>query len=60
LTLGFALAWPAFATGPALVDRGLAQASLNNVCGDYRGNVRWSLYESEFLRYDFQVSAAAS
>jgi hypothetical protein len=54
--LGFVLAWPAFADGPApVVDRGLPQANLNNVSGDYRSNIRWSLYDSGFLGDDFTV-----
>ncbi len=58
LALGLALAGPVFAAGPALVvDRGLPQANLNNVSGDYRSNIRWSLYESGFLGDDFKVGA---
>jgi hypothetical protein len=54
--LGFAPS--VFATGPALVvDRGLAQANLNNAAGEYRSNIRWSLYESGFLGDDFTVGA---
>jgi len=57
--LGFALACPVFAADPALaVDRGLAQANLNNAAGDYRSNVRWSFYDSGFLGDDFSVGAA--
>jgi hypothetical protein len=57
-SLYFALAWPVLAAGPALVvDRGLAQANLNNSTG-YRSNIRWSLYESGFLGDDFTVGAA--
>jgi hypothetical protein len=56
--LGLALA-PAFAAGPALVvDRGLPQSNLNNASGEYRSNIRWSLYESGFLGDDFTVGAA--
>ncbi|MGA2882101.1 MAG: hypothetical protein ABSG13_24380 [Bryobacteraceae bacterium] len=56
--MGLALTWPVFAAGPALVvDRGLPQANLNNASGDYRSNVRWSLYESGFLGDDFTVGA---
>jgi len=48
-----------FAAGPALVmDRGLPQANLNSASGDYRSNIRWSLYESGFLGDDFTVGAA--
>jgi hypothetical protein len=58
LVLGFAPAWSVFAAGPALlVDRGLPQANLNNAAGDYRSNVRWSLYDSGFLGDDFTVGA---
>jgi hypothetical protein len=58
-SLCFALAWPVFAAGPALVvDRGLSQANLNNAAGDYRSNVRWSLYDSGFLGDDFSIGAA--
>jgi hypothetical protein len=58
LTIGLALTWPVFAAGPALVvDRGLPQANLNNVSGEYRSNIRWSLYESGFLGDDFSVGA---
>ena len=41
-----------------LVDRGLPQANLNNTSGDYRSNIRWSLYDSGFLGDDFTVGAA--
>ena len=55
--MGFALAWPVFAAGPApVVDRGLPQAHLNNTSG-YRSNVRWSAYESGFLGDDFTLGA---
>src|SRR5580658_4154392 len=55
--LGFAPC--VFAAGPALlVDRGLPQANLNNTAGDYRSNIRWSLYDSGFLGDDFTVGAA--
>ncbi|MBV9770718.1 MAG: hypothetical protein JOZ32_14175 [Bryobacterales bacterium] len=58
-SLWFALAWPAFAAGPALVvDRGLPQANLNNTSGDFRSNVRWSSYDSGFLGDDFTIGAA--
>jgi hypothetical protein len=58
-SLCFALTLPVFAAGPALVvDRGLAQANLNNASGGYRSNVRWSLYDSGFLGDDFAVGAA--
>jgi hypothetical protein len=54
-----ALACPVFAADPApAVDRGLAQANLNSAAGDYRSNVRWSLYDSGFLGDDFSVGAA--
>jgi hypothetical protein len=54
-----ALASPVFAADPApAVDRGLAQANLNGAAGDYRSNVRWSLYDSGFLGDDFSVGAA--
>jgi len=59
LSFCFALAWPVFAASPALVvDRGLARANLNTAAGDYRSNVRWSLYDSGFLGDDFSVGAA--
>lgn len=59
LTLGFALAWPALGAAPALVvDRGLPQANLNVASGDYRSNIRWSLYDSGFVGDDFTVGAA--
>jgi len=58
-SLCLALAWPVLAAPPALVvNRGLPQANLNNVSGDYRSNVRWSLYDSGFLGDDFTVGAA--
>jgi hypothetical protein len=58
-SLYFALAFPVFAAGPELVvDRGLAQANLNNSAGAYRSNIRWSSYESGFLGDDFAVGAA--
>jgi hypothetical protein len=58
LTIGLALTWPVFAAGPALVvDRGLPQANLNNVSGEYRSNIRWSM-KSGFLGDDFTVGAA--
>ena len=58
-SLCLALTWPVFAAGPALVvDRGLPQANLNSTSGDYRSNIRWSLYESGFLGDDFSVGAA--
>jgi hypothetical protein len=54
-----ALALPVFAVEPALVvNRGLAQANLNDVSGDYRSNIRWSLYESGFLGDDFSIGGA--
>ena len=57
-SLCLALTWPVFAAGPALVvDRGLPQANLNSTSGDYRSNIRWSLYESGFLGDDFTVGA---
>jgi hypothetical protein len=57
--VSFALASPVFAESPALVvDRGLAQANLNTAAGDYRSNVRWSLYDGGFLGDDFSVGAA--
>jgi hypothetical protein len=57
-SLCFVLAWPALAAGPSLVvDRGLPQANLNNSSGDFRSNIRWSLYESGFLGDDFTVGA---
>lgn len=57
--LSFALASPIFAANPApAVDRGLAQGNLNGAAGDYRSNVRWSLYDSGFLGDDFSVGAA--
>jgi hypothetical protein len=56
--LGFALTWPVLAASPALVvDRGLPQANLNNASGDYRSNIRWSLYDSGFLGDDFTLGA---
>ncbi len=59
IVLGFALACPVFAASPALVvDRGLAQANLNNASGEYRSNVRWSSYDSGFLGDDFSIGAA--
>lgn len=59
LLLGCALTGPVLAAGPAMVvDRGLPQANLNNVSGEYRSNIRWSLYESGFLGDDFSVGAA--
>ncbi|HTC87528.1 MAG TPA: hypothetical protein VK686_04470 [Bryobacteraceae bacterium] len=58
LTIGLALTWPVFAAGPALVvDRGLAQANLNNVSGEYRSNIRWGM-KSGFLGDDFTVGVA--
>jgi hypothetical protein len=55
-SLCLALTWTAFAAPPALVvNRGLPQANLNNASGDYRSNVRWSLYDSGFLGDDFSV-----
>jgi hypothetical protein len=55
-SLWFMFAWPILAAGPALVvDRGLPQANLNNTSGDYRSNVRWSLYDSGFLGDDFTM-----
>jgi hypothetical protein len=58
-SLYFALAWPVMAAVPALVvDRGLAQANLNGSAGNYRSNVRWSLYDSGFLGDDFSVGNA--
>jgi hypothetical protein len=58
LTIGLALTWPVFAAGPALVvDRGLPQANLNNVSGEYRSNIRWSL-KSGLLGDDFTVGVA--
>ncbi|HTW66841.1 MAG TPA: hypothetical protein VME17_19615 [Bryobacteraceae bacterium] len=58
-SLCFALAWPVFAAGPALVvDRGLPQGNLNNAAGQYRSNIRWSLYDSGFLGDDFTVGAS--
>ena len=57
-SLCLALTWPVFAAAPALVvNRGLPQANLNNASGDYRSNVRWSLYDSGFLGDDFTVGA---
>jgi hypothetical protein len=59
IVLGLALTGTAFAAGPALVvDRGLPQANLNNASGDYRSNIRWSLYESGFLGDDFAVGTS--
>lgn len=56
--LSFALALPVFAAGPALVvDRGLPQANLNKPAGDYRSNIRWSLYDGGLLGDDFTVGA---
>jgi hypothetical protein len=56
LVLGFAPC--VFAAGPSLVvDRGLPQANLNNASGEYRSNIRWSLYDSGFLGDDFTVGA---
>ncbi len=50
---------PLFAAGPAMVvDRGLPQANLNNSAGDYRSNIRWSLYDSGFLGDDFTLGGA--
>jgi hypothetical protein len=58
-SLCFALTCPLFAASPALlVNRGLPQANLNNASGDYRSNVRWSLYDSGFLGDDFTVGVA--
>lgn len=57
--LGFSLTAPIMAAGPALVvDRGLPEANLNNSAGDYRSNVRWSLYKSGFVGDDFTMGAA--
>lgn len=57
--LSFALACTVFAASPALVvDRGPAQANLNSAAGDYRSNVRWSLYDTGFLGDDFSIGAA--
>jgi hypothetical protein len=57
-SLCFALALPALAAGPGLVvDRGLPQANLNKPAGDYRSNIRWSLYDGGFLGDDFTVGA---
>lgn len=56
---GLVLTAPAMAAGPALVvDRGLPQANLNNSAGDYRSNVRWSLYSSGFVGDDFTLGGA--
>jgi hypothetical protein len=58
-SLCLALTSSVFAAAPALVvDRGLPQANLNNASGDYRSNIRWSLYDSGFLGDDFTVGAA--
>ena len=57
--LGIAVVGPVFAAAPALVvDRGMPQANLNNASGEYRSNIRWSLYDSGFLGDDFTVGAA--
>jgi hypothetical protein len=57
-SLCFALAWPVLAAGPGLVvDRGLPQANLNNSSGNFRSNIRWSLYDSGFLGDDFTVGS---
>ena len=57
LLLGFAPC--VCAAGPALlVDRGLPQTNLNKASGEYRSNIRWSLYDSGFLGDDFSVGAA--
>jgi hypothetical protein len=59
LALSFALLAPLMAAGPELVvDRGLPQANLNTTAGDYRSNIRWSLYDSGFLGDDFTLGAA--
>lgn len=56
LLLGLALTWTVFAAEPTLVvDRGLPQANLNSASGDYRSNIRWSLYDSGFIGDDFTV-----
>ena len=56
--LCFAVTAPLFAASPVLVvDRGLSQVNLNKAAGDYRANVRWSLYDSGFLGDDFAVGA---
>ena len=58
-SLWLAVALPAFPVEPTLVvDRGLAQANLNNVSGEYRSNIRWSSYESGFLGDDFTIDGA--
>jgi hypothetical protein len=57
--LGFAPVCGLLAAGPTLVvDRGLPQANLNAASGDYRSNIRWSVYDSGFLGDDFTVGAA--
>jgi hypothetical protein len=57
-SLCFALAWPVFAAGPALVvDRGMPEANLNKAAGQYRSNIRWTLYDKGFLGDDFTVGS---
>jgi hypothetical protein len=57
LALGSALTLPLFAAVPGLVvDRGLPQTNLN-APGEYRSNIRWSLYDSGFLGDDFTIGA---
>src|SRR5271166_5323005 len=61
LVAGFVLGFApcVFAAEPALlVDRGLPRANLSKASGEYRSNVRWSLYDEGFLGDDFAVGAA--
>jgi hypothetical protein len=59
LSLCFAFGCPLFAGSPTLVvDRGLPQANLNAPAGQYRSNIRWSLYDTGFLGDDFTVGAS--
>jgi hypothetical protein len=53
-----ALASGAWAAEPAVVDRGLPQANLNNVSGAARSNVRWASGDSGFLGDSFVIGAA--
>ena len=57
-SLCFALALPVFAAGPALVvDRGLPQGNLNKAAGQFRSNIRWTMYDNGFLGDDFTIGA---
>ena len=52
----FVLALPGFAAErTSTVDRGLPQANLNNMSGDFRSNVRWGWGDHGFLGDDFTI-----